>query len=130
VLYRHFSSVSNLSQVIREFYRFKIGPEIVLAARWRRKAKMTSPFDSPTPILYRLSVEIFRLCLTVQKLFVYIYLAGSNWHPGCKIWGFLGVLAPKCNFLQRQLVLVNCSMFFPLVGKRLKHGWLALAAVA
>ena len=46
----------------------KIGSEVVLAARWRLKAEMTSPFDSPTPILYRLSVEIFRLSLTAQKL--------------------------------------------------------------
>jgi hypothetical protein len=42
---------------------------VVLAARWRPKAKMMSPFDSPTPILYRLPVEMLRLSLTVQKLF-------------------------------------------------------------
>jgi hypothetical protein len=48
-----------------------------LAARWRPKAKMTSLFDSSTPILYRLFVEIFRLSLTVQKLIVCIYLAGN-----------------------------------------------------
>ena len=59
------------------FYSLKIGPEVVLAARWRRKEKITSPFDSPTPTLYRLSVEIFRLSLTVQKLFDCIYLAGN-----------------------------------------------------
>jgi hypothetical protein len=40
-----------------------------LAARWRSKAEMASRFDSPTPILYRRSVEIFRLSLTVQKIF-------------------------------------------------------------
>ena len=44
-------------------------PEVVLAARWLPKEKITSPFDSPTPTLYRHSVEIFRLSLTVQKLF-------------------------------------------------------------
>ena len=58
-----------------------MGPEVVLAARWRPRAKMTSPFDSPTPILspilYRLSVGIFRLSLTVQKLFECIDLAGN-----------------------------------------------------
>ena len=48
----HFSSISNLSQVIRDFYSLKIEPEVVLAARWRPKAKMMSPFDSPNPILY------------------------------------------------------------------------------
>ena len=54
-----------------------MGPEVVLVARWRPEPKMTSPFDSPTPILYRLSAEIFRLSLTVQKLFECIYLAGN-----------------------------------------------------
>ena len=73
----HFSSISDLSQVIRDFYTLKIGPEAVLAARWRPKEKITSPFDSPTPTLYRLSVEIFRLSLTVQKLFECIDLAGN-----------------------------------------------------
>ena len=52
-------------------------PEVILAARWRPKAKMMSPFDSPTPILYGLSVENFRLSLTVQKLFECIDLAGN-----------------------------------------------------
>ena len=77
MLHRHFSSISIVSQVIRDFYSLKIGPEVVLAARWRPTPKMTSPFDSPTPILYRLSVEIFRLSLTVQKLFECIDLAGN-----------------------------------------------------
>ena len=77
MLHWHFSSISNLSQVIRDFYGFKIGPEVALAARWRPKAKMTSSFDSPSPILYRRSVEIFCLSLTVQKLFECIDLAGN-----------------------------------------------------
>jgi hypothetical protein len=72
-----FSSVSNVSQVIRDCYSFKIGPDVIFATKWRPKAKMMSPFDSPTLILYRLSVETFRLCLTVHKLFVCIYLAGN-----------------------------------------------------
>jgi hypothetical protein len=87
VFHQHFSSVSNLFQVIRVFYGFEMGPELALAARWRRKAKMTSPFNSPTPILYRLSVENFLLCLSVQKLFMCMYLL-EIWHPGYKIWGF------------------------------------------
>ena len=74
---KHFFSISNLSQVIRDYYTFKIGPEVALAARWRPKAKMTSSFDSPTPILYRRSVENFSLSLTVQKLFECIDLAGN-----------------------------------------------------
>jgi hypothetical protein len=48
--------------VIRDFYTFKIGPEVVLAARWRPTAEMTSSFDSPTLICER-------LYLTVQNLF-------------------------------------------------------------
>ena len=54
-----------------------MGPEVVVAARWRPKPKMTAPFDSPTPTLYRHSVDIFRLSLTVQKLFECIDLAGN-----------------------------------------------------
>ena len=59
------------------FTVLKSNREVVLAARWRPKAKMMSQFDSPTQILYRLSVEIFRLSLTVQKLFESIDLAGN-----------------------------------------------------
>jgi hypothetical protein len=91
VLHGHFSSKSKLSQVFRDLYGFKIGPEVVLAARWRPKVIMTSPFDSPIPILCRLIVEVFHLCLTVQKLFVCIFWL-EIWHPGSEIWGFLGVL--------------------------------------
>jgi hypothetical protein len=84
----------DLSLVIRDFHSFKIGPEVVLAARWRTKAKMTSPFDSPTPILCRLSVEIFRLCVTVQKLFVCIYLA-VNLASRFRKLGFPGGFNPE-----------------------------------
>ena len=76
----------------------KIGPEVVLAARWRPKEKITSPFDSPIPNLYRLSVEIFRLSLIVQKLFVCIDLAGNLASPFQNV-GFSGILTPKCNFI-------------------------------
>ena len=102
VLHWHFWSISNLSQVIRDFYTFKIGPEVVLGARWRSKQKMTSPFDSATLILYRWSVKIFRLSLTVQKLFKFIDLAGNlaSWFQNL---GFSGVLAPKCNFVSMWL---------------------------
>ena len=65
------------NEMLQDFDIFKIEPEVVLVARWRPKEKMTSPFDSPTPILYRLSVEFVRLFLTVQKLFVCIDLAGN-----------------------------------------------------
>ena len=81
MLHRHFSSVSDLSQVIRDFDTFKIGPEVVLAARWRPKEKIQSPFDSPPPTLYRLSVDIFRLSLTVQKLFECVDLISYQRDP-------------------------------------------------
>jgi hypothetical protein len=54
---------------------YKVGPEVVSTTRWRSTAEMTSSFDSPTPILFRRSVENFRLSLTVQQLFVCIDLA-------------------------------------------------------
>jgi hypothetical protein len=62
---------------------------------------MTSPFDSPTPILSRQSVEIFHLSLTVQKLFVCIYLAG-NLASRFRNLGFLGILTLKCYFLSMR----------------------------
>ena len=71
-----------------------MGPEVVLAARWRPKAEMASPFDSPTPTLYRASVEIFRLSLTVQKLFECIDLAG-NLASRFQNLGFSGGFDPK-----------------------------------
>ena len=64
-----------------------------MADRWRPKAKVTSLFDSPTPILYRLSVEIFRLFLTVQKFFEGIVLAG-NLASRFKNLGFWGGFDP------------------------------------
>ena len=78
-----------------------MGPEVVLTARWRPKPKMTSPFDSPTPTLYRHSVDIFRLSLTVQKLFECIDLAG-NLASRFQNLGFSGVLTPKCNFVSTR----------------------------
>jgi hypothetical protein len=48
-----------------------------LAARWRLEAEMNSRFNSPILILSRRSIEIFRLSLTVQKLFQCIDLAGN-----------------------------------------------------
>ena len=89
MLQLRFSSICNLSQIIRDLYSFKIGSEVVLAARWRPKEKITFPFDSSTPTLYRLSVEIFRLSLTVQKLFECIYLAS-----GFQNLGFSGGFDP------------------------------------
>jgi hypothetical protein len=62
---------------------------------------MTPLFDSPTPILYWLSVEIFRLSLTVQTLLVCIYLAG-NLASRYQNLEFSGALTPKCNFLSTQ----------------------------
>jgi hypothetical protein len=87
-------SVSNLSQVIRDFYSFKIRTEEVLAAEWRPTAKSTSPFNSPTLILFQLSVEILCLSLTVQKLFVCISSAGNlaSWF---KNLGFSGGFDPE-----------------------------------
>jgi hypothetical protein len=48
-VYYIFRNFYNLSYIIRDYYTFKIGPEVVLAIRWRPTAKITSPFDFPTP---------------------------------------------------------------------------------
>jgi hypothetical protein len=57
---------------------------------------MTSPFDSPFSILCRRSFGIFLRSLTLQKLIECIDLAG-NLAFGLQHFGFLGILAPKCN---------------------------------
>ncbi len=38
------------------------------AARWRPRPEVTSPFDFPTPISYKWSVDNFRLPSSIQKL--------------------------------------------------------------
>jgi hypothetical protein len=38
--------------VLGDFYRCKLRPEVVLAARWRRRANLKSLSDSPTMICY------------------------------------------------------------------------------
>ena len=101
VLHWHFSSISNLWHVIRDFGTFKIGPEVVFAARWHSKTKMTSPFDSPIPILCRASVKIVLYLLPFESYSsVLIWL--EIWHYGSKIWEFRVVLTPKCNFVSTR----------------------------
>jgi hypothetical protein len=56
-----------------------MGPGVVLDARWRLEAEMNQQFDSPTSSLYKHSVEIVRIPLTMQKLLsVLIWL--EIWH--------------------------------------------------
>ena len=64
----------------------------VSAARGRPTPELISPFDSVTPSQYRYSFGIFRLSLTVHKLFVVLYLAGNS-HSGPKI-SFFGDFEP------------------------------------
>jgi hypothetical protein len=70
-------------------YCYKIEPEVVLAASWHHTAEMMSRFDSPTPILFRRSVEVFRLSLTFSKVIrVRVLIWTEIWHPSSKTWGF------------------------------------------
>ena len=89
-----------------------------MAARWRSKAKMMSPFDSPILILYRLSVEIFRLSLTVQKLFDCIDLAG-NLASRSQNLGFSGGFWPL-NVISYQRDLQKALPYSKL--RRLTYG--------
>jgi hypothetical protein len=75
---------------MRAFYCFTTEPEVVLAARRRPSADMTLPFESQTPIMFRRSIEIFRLSLTVQKLFACIDFAGylASQFQKFGFWGF------------------------------------------
>jgi hypothetical protein len=74
---------------------------VILAARQRPKAKLTSPFESPIPILCRLSVEIFRMSVTVQRLFVCICL-GGNLADRFRNFASLGVLTRNVIAFQRD----------------------------
>ena len=56
---------------------------LISAARGRSRPEMTIPFDSLTPSFYISSVQMFRLCLTVQKLFHVFNIAGIS-HRGTK----------------------------------------------
>jgi hypothetical protein len=56
-------------------HTFNIGPEVVLAARWRPAAEIKSSLDSP--ISYRQSVGIFRQSFTVQNLLKCFELEGT-----------------------------------------------------
>jgi hypothetical protein len=67
---------------------------VVLGGSGRRRPEATSPFDSLTPILYRLPIDSFCLFLTVEKLFDLFSLAGNS-HRDLKSWGFWGITAPK-----------------------------------
>ena len=65
-----------------------------------RKNDVTVRFPDPD-FVYRLSVEIFRLSLTVQKLFECIDLAG-NLASRFQNLGFSGGFNPKCNFVSMR----------------------------
>jgi hypothetical protein len=44
-------------------------PEVVLSARWSHRRILMTPIDSAASVLYRWSVDVFRLACTVKKLF-------------------------------------------------------------
>ena len=64
-----------------------------MAARGRGTPEMTSPFDLSKSLLYRWSVDIFCLCLSVEKLFNIFHLAGKS-PLGAKFWGVFGDFEP------------------------------------
>jgi hypothetical protein len=66
---------------------------VVLAARGRSTSEMTSQFDLFESLLCRLSVDIFCLSLSVEKLFNIFHLAGE-FPLGAKLGVFLGILNP------------------------------------
>ena len=60
---------------------------LILTDRGRCRPEMTAPFDSLMPSFYMCSVGIFRLSLTVQKLF-HVFNLSVKPHTGPKLWGF------------------------------------------
>jgi hypothetical protein len=64
VLLWHLLSIAHRFRVLGDFYHCKLRSEVVLAARWRRRANMESPIDWPTTVCYSCSFDIYRLSLT------------------------------------------------------------------
>jgi hypothetical protein len=66
------------SRAISEIQWVKFSLKVVLAIRVRGRPEMTSSFDLFWSLLYRLSVVIFCLSLSVEKLFNIPHLAGES----------------------------------------------------
>ncbi len=67
VVCTHFSFTCHRLRVISEIRYVKLRAEVVFVARERGRPEMTSQFDSFWSILYRCSVDILRLALSVKK---------------------------------------------------------------
>jgi hypothetical protein len=95
-------------QVISMFCLLYNGIHAILSAK-RRCRKKRLPFDSSTWILYRWSVEIFRLSLAIHKLLSYFHYAfGFDW-----VLPFETVfvnLTPKCPRYQTFLIVYCASL--------------------
>jgi hypothetical protein len=52
-------------QFLVVFDRSEVRPEVVFVARWRRRANLKSPIDSPTMVSYQRFFDINRLSVTV-----------------------------------------------------------------
>ena len=83
----HFLSISNLWHVIRNFDTFKIGPQVVLAARWRPKAKWRHRSILRPRICVGCPLKFF-VYLLPFKSYSSVLIWLEIWHPGSKIWGF------------------------------------------
>jgi hypothetical protein len=118
VLHWYFSSISNIWQVIHDYYSFKIGPEVVLVARWRRKAKNDVTVRFSDPIRSRLCTGCpleFSVYVLPFKSYSRVFIWLEIWHHGSKIWSFLGFwprnvifpvhATPKRHFLAANRVV-------------------------
>jgi hypothetical protein len=65
-------------QVLRDFHSFKIGPDVVLAARGSFGVNLKELFDSPTSVCYSCYIDIFHLSLTFHKLFAIFTVLKSD----------------------------------------------------
>ncbi len=51
------------------------------AARWRPRPEMASPFDSPTPISYKWSIDNFRLSVSGFRVNCENVNSAARWRP-------------------------------------------------
>jgi hypothetical protein len=74
-VFYHFSVVTwvNTMQILVVFDRREMKPEVVLAARWRHRAYLKSPIDSPTTISKSRSFDLSSIAHRLVLGDVYCY---------------------------------------------------------
>lgn len=72
-------------------------PEVHLAARWRRRSDLMSPFDRPMSISYWCPIDTFGLSLTVFMLLSFsVWSADFGWEFPFTVFSVILTLMRSC----------------------------------